>query len=66
MIYSDAFGGLTDEAKSYVYDRLIQILENEDQGAEFERLAEDERLAILEILEETHADFAARRAARRR
>jgi hypothetical protein len=53
LIYSDAFDALPEPSKSYVYHRLLQILNAEDQDPDFESLSRDDRHAILEILLET-------------
>ncbi len=62
MIYSDAFAGLTDATKTFVYTRLIDILEGRDESEAFAHLAAGERSEILEILDATKPDFAAQHA----
>ena len=57
LIYSEAFDALPDLVRAYVYRRLREVLSGQDQGDEFAHLSDQDRLAILEILEETKADF---------
>ena len=58
VIHSDAFDGLPEAAKEYVYGRLHTILTGQDSSQDFAHLEVD-RTAILEILRETKPDFAA-------
>jgi hypothetical protein len=53
LIYSDAFDAMPEPAKSYIYQRLLQILTGQDQSDDFARLSAQERRAVLEILIET-------------
>jgi hypothetical protein len=53
LIYNAAFDTLPEPAKGYVYHRLLQILSNQDQSAEFASLSAKDREAILSILLET-------------
>ncbi|HTU66159.1 MAG TPA: hypothetical protein VMF52_09425 [Steroidobacteraceae bacterium] len=53
LIYSDAFDALPEPAKTYVYDRLLEILSGEDDSRDFAALSPDDRRSILEILLET-------------
>ncbi len=57
LIYSEAFDALPEPSKAYVWHRLLQVLtgqdDNEDDDADFESLAAEDRRAILEILLET-------------
>ncbi len=57
LIYSEAFDGLPDLAKKYVYRRLWEVLGGQDKSEEFAHLSDGDRLAIREILEETKAEF---------
>jgi hypothetical protein len=57
QIYSEAFAGLPDLARDYVYRRLWQILSGEDQTEKFARLNESDRRAIVEILRDTKPDL---------
>ncbi|MBV9507190.1 MAG: hypothetical protein JO323_19520, partial [Acidobacteriia bacterium] len=50
LIYSSDFDALPEPAKTYVYDRLFEVLTGRDQGPEFARLTAKDRRAILEIL----------------
>jgi hypothetical protein len=61
LIYSDLFKALPDRAKTYVYQRLNEILGGKDSGKDFASITASvaERTAILEILKETKPDFAA-------
>jgi hypothetical protein len=62
MIYSEAFDGLPQPAKQYVYGRLWEVLSGQDKSSDFEHLTATDRKAILEILLETKPDFAAWKA----
>ena len=57
LIYSEAFDALPDLTKKYIYERLWEVLEGQDRSEEFAHLSDADRQAILEILEETQADF---------
>lgn len=59
LIYSRAFAALPAPAKDYVCRRLVDVLSGRDLGPDFGNLALDDRQSILEILRETHPDFAA-------
>ncbi len=61
LIYSEAFDALPDVSRGYVYRRLDEVLNGRDISADFDHLSGDDRAAILEILEDTKSDFAARR-----
>jgi len=54
MIYSDAFAGLSAEAKDAIYRRMWRILSGEENRP---RLAADDRRAIVEILRDTKHDL---------
>ena len=58
LIYSDAFGGLPEQVKQHVYDRLREILTNKDTNEDFSHLSGVDRKAISEILQETKPDLA--------
>ncbi len=58
VIYSDAFDGLPGMVKAYVYQRLGAVLRGEDESEAFAHLSQADRRAILEIVQETKADFA--------
>jgi hypothetical protein len=53
LIYSAAFDNLPVPIKTHVIRRLHAILLGEDQDAAFAHLTPEDRLAILEILQET-------------
>jgi len=53
LIYSQAFAGLPNEAKDFIYVRLRQVLTNRDHSGRFDHLSAEDRVAILEILEDT-------------
>ncbi|MES1257316.1 MAG: hypothetical protein ABUS51_02755, partial [Acidobacteriota bacterium] len=50
LIYSDAFDALPAQAKTYVYQRLLDVLSGREQAPEFAHLTTPDRRAILEIL----------------
>lgn len=58
LIYSKPFDNLPQSVKSYVYDRLREILTGEDQSSDYSHLTESDRHAILSILTDTKPDFA--------
>lgn len=53
LIYSEAFDALPEPSRSYVYQRLFQVLSGADQHEDFQALSSQDRRAILEILLET-------------
>ncbi|MFT3763812.1 MAG: hypothetical protein QM761_14625 [Pseudoxanthomonas sp.] len=53
LVYSEAFDGLPEPARGYVYTRLLQILAGEDDSGDFDALSAADRHAILEILLQT-------------
>jgi hypothetical protein len=57
LIYSAAFDGLPDEVKSYVAQRLREILHGTDRDEAFWHLTGDDRHAIFEILSQTKPGF---------
>jgi hypothetical protein len=57
LIYSDAFKGLPAEVKSFVWQRLWEVLSGADQSDRFAHLSAADRQAILEILRETVRDL---------
>ena len=59
LIYSKAFFGLPGPARRYVVQGLAGVLTGRDSRSQFAHLSMDDREAILQILEETHPDFAA-------
>jgi len=57
LIHSEAFEGLPEEAREYVYGRLREILTAEDPGKDFAHLSVVDRAALREILAETRPGF---------
>ena len=53
LVYSEQFDSLPDEAKSYVYRRLWEVLSGSDKSAAFSSLSDEQRTAICQILRET-------------
>lgn len=62
LIYSDQFNALPDLVKDYVYQRMEQILTGQDKSPDFDEFSAADRLAALQILEQTKPDFAAFRS----
>ena len=58
LIYSEPFEKLPMEVKTRVFQRLTEILGGQDLGIRFSHLQLADRLAILEILQETHPEFS--------
>jgi len=59
LIYAPAFDALPTEMKSYLWQRLKQILTGEDQSAPYATMSPRDRQVIFEILLETKPEFAA-------
>ncbi len=57
LVYSPAMNALPEVAKEIIHERIISILNNANTGDAYSHLDADDRLAILEILKETHPDF---------
>lgn len=57
MIYSPSFEKLPDSVKSYVANRLRDVLLGKDESDEFAHLSAKDRTAIYEILQETKPDL---------
>jgi hypothetical protein len=58
LIYSASFDALPAEMKDYVYKRLWQVLNEDDEEAgPYSRLKRSQRRAILQILAETKKDL---------
>jgi hypothetical protein len=53
LIYSRSFDALPEVVRSYVYQRLWNILANGDDAEEYEHLSAADRRAIMEILRDT-------------
>jgi len=60
LIYSKTYEQLPQPILTYVEQRLIEILNDEDIGTDFVHLSKKDRIAILEILMETKPRFRAR------
>ena len=58
LIYSPAFAALPDAVKTYVYDRLRDILDGRDYTREFDHLTAEDRQAIREILLSTQPELS--------
>jgi hypothetical protein len=59
LIYSAPFDALPDTVKRAVYARMWAILSGMVSGAKYERLTDDDRTAVLEILRDTKTDLPA-------
>jgi hypothetical protein len=59
LIYSDSFDALPTAVRSFIFERLLQILSGVDQTPSFAHLSVADRRAILEILVATKADLPA-------
>lgn len=53
LIYSEAFDGLPDEAKGYIYRRLFEVLSGQDRSKQYATLAPADRQNIIAILLDT-------------
>jgi hypothetical protein len=53
MIYSDAWDGIPETVRARLYQRLYDILTRKDRSTKFERLSENDRRSILEIVRDT-------------
>ena len=60
LIYSDAFEQLPPKLKERIYERLLEVLSDEDTSPAFEKISTDSRQAIREILVATKKDLPAR------
>ena len=59
LVYSQAFDGLPDMTRRYIYRRLSELLQGDGDDAGLPELQPDERAVILDILRATKAEFAA-------
>ncbi len=59
LIYSRAFRELPPPVKTYVLQRLHEVLRGADRSGGFDHLSATDRQAIHEILLDTHPDYAA-------
>lgn len=57
LIYSSAFDSLPEPAGLAVYNRLLEILNGDPEQDGFTRLTVADRLAILEILQQTKPEY---------
>lgn len=57
LIYSESFDALPAEMRSYVWQRLWDVLSGADQSEKFGHLSTADRQAIIEILRETKSDL---------
>jgi hypothetical protein len=58
LIYSPAFDGLPELAREYVYQSIGRILSGQGVNQEYSHLSREDRIAIEEILLETHREFS--------
>lgn len=63
MVYSPSFDALPAYVKAYVYRRFAEILQGRDGSGAYDFIADEDRKAILEILQATKPEFAAQLAA---
>jgi hypothetical protein len=66
LIYSSAFNGLPDQARSQVLSRLTDVLEGRDESSEFAHLKPQMRQDILQILRDTMPEFNSLLAAQKK
>lgn len=59
LIYSPSFAALPPEVKTYVFRRLHEVLDGQDQSEKFAHLSAADRTAIREILTDTLPDWVA-------
>lgn len=57
LIYSESFDTLPTEMKSYVWQKLWDVLCGTDQSEKFAHLSKADRQAIIEIIRDTKADL---------
>ena len=57
LIYSRHFDSMPDQAKDYIYERLVEVLDGNDESKVFAHLSAEDRRSISEILEQTHPAF---------
>lgn len=57
LVYSSEFNALPELVKEKIYTRFNTILKGDDTSGSFSHLDESDRIAILEILKDTHPDF---------
>jgi hypothetical protein len=59
LIYSKQFDELPQPVRQYIYRRIREVLTGQDKSPIYATIAESDRAAILEILEETKPEFKA-------
>jgi hypothetical protein len=57
MIYAPQFDALPREAKDAIYQRMWQILSGRERDAKYQRLTNDDRRTLVEILRDTKKDL---------
>jgi hypothetical protein len=57
LVYTEAFDSLPDVTRKLVYDRFREILTRSDGNRMYAHLSNDDREAIIEILEDTKPGF---------
>jgi hypothetical protein len=57
MIYTPAFDGLPEKARTAIYQRMWQVLSGQEKDKKYARLSSADRQAILEILRDTKKGF---------
>lgn len=57
MIYSDQFNSIPEIAREYIYKRLYEILNGQDNSEEYKHLNAEMQKNIMEILRETKQDL---------
>jgi hypothetical protein len=53
MIYTEAFDGLPEKAKTAVYQRMWEVLSGQEKDKKYARLSAEDRRAIVEVLRDT-------------
>jgi hypothetical protein len=57
MIYSPAFAALPNDVRVAIYRRINDVLSGRDTRAQYARVTNDDRRAVLEILQDTLPDW---------
>jgi hypothetical protein len=57
MIYSPLFDGLAPQAKEAIYRRLWMILSGQSKDRKYSRMSLQDRVSIVEILQDTKKDI---------
>ena len=58
LVYSDAFGALPVHLKEQVFLRIWEVASGQDKTEDFDHVTAADGVAVLEILEATHPEFA--------